>query len=145
MMGGGNGEIVLIMTPDFETTGAKLERVSKEMNNNLDENTKLMGDIAGFKKEVDLLRGEVNRMGEENDRFSANNKKLEEENNKFAENNKKLESQVCRQMLVNFIVSHILPGAITFQILRFLFYAELFVPHFGHLAVGIGIPWYFSI
>ena len=94
MMGGGNGEVVLIMTPDFETTGAKLERVSKEMNNNVDENAKLLGDIASFKKEVDLLRGEVNRMGEENDKFAANNKKLEEENNKFAENNKKLETQV---------------------------------------------------
>ena len=111
MMGGGNGEIVLVLTPDFETTGAKLERVSKEMNNNIDENTKLMGDIAGFKKEVDRLNGEVNRMGAENDRFAANNKKLEEENNKFAENNKKLENQVCRQTIVNFVLSHISLGA----------------------------------
>ena len=94
MMGGGNGLITLVLTPDFETTGAKLERMSQEMNNNVEENTKLQGDLTGFQKEVDLLRGEVNRMGAENDKFAANNKKLEEENNKFAENNKKLEGQV---------------------------------------------------
>ena len=93
IMGNGEGEVILEIIPDFETTGAKLQRVSQEMNNNLQENTKLQGDLDGFKKEVDHLRGEVNRMSAENDRFSANNKKLEEENNRFADNNKKLEEE----------------------------------------------------
>ena len=104
MMGGGNGDVAVIMIPDFETTGARLERVSQEMNNNVEENTKLLGDLAGFQKEVDLLRGEVNKMGQENDRFAASNKKLEEENGKFAENNKKLEGQVCKHMAHSFIL-----------------------------------------
>ena len=104
MMGGGNGELAIVMTPDFETTGTKLERVSKEMNNNSEENAKLLGDIAGFKQQVDRLNGEVNRMGAENDRFAANNKKLEEENGKFAENNKKLETQVCQKTIFQLVL-----------------------------------------
>jgi len=86
MMGGCDGQINLIITPEFETSASKMDQMDSQIKQASNDNAKSLSDIAG-------LNAQVGRMSEENDRFTANNKKLEEENNRFSANNEKLEQE----------------------------------------------------
>eukprot|EP00794_Sanderia_malayensis_P005178 gene5178-5830_t len=119
MKGHSAGEITVIVTPDFETTGVRLQRVSQEVNNNAEENGKLQGELGNFRKEVDHCevkstrcqrrmtdfqlitrswkkKQQVNKMTEENGKFEAIIRNWKESNAKLEGEVNRLEGEVNR-------------------------------------------------
>lgn len=103
VLGGCTGQVNLVVTPDFETSGTKLHNLAIADKNKENEIKQMSGTIADRDAEVSKLGDQINVMGAENDRFKQNNDRLEkevnrmgEENDKFAANNAKLEENVNR-------------------------------------------------